>query len=78
MRGTCVESINDLREALMPPGSVPTFPSGAELEAFSGLSWAPPNIMFCWAAGCWPPPTMTTMPATMVVCLSSSGWAGQD
>ena len=47
------------------------FLSGAELEALSGLSWAPPNIMFCWAAGCWPPPTMTTMPATMVVCLSS-------
>ena len=70
-RGTCVESINDFNEALMPPGRLPTFPSGADDDAFNGLSWAPPNIMFCWAAGCWPPPTMTTMPATMVACLSS-------
>ena len=54
---------------------MPTFPSGADDDAFNGLSWAPPNIMFCWAAGCWPPPTMTTMPATMVVCRAGLGWA---
>ena len=59
----------------MPPGRLPTFPSGADDDAFNGLSWAPPNIMFCWAAGCWPPPTMTTMPATMVVCRAGLGWA---
>ena len=62
----------------MPPGRLPTFPSGADDDAFNGLSWAPPNIMFCWAAGCWPPPTMTTMPATMVARaragLRAVGW----
>ena len=67
-------SINDLREALMPPGRLPTFPSGADDDAFSGLSWAPPNIMFCWAAGCWPPPTMTTMPAPMVARARAVGY----
>ena len=59
----------------MPPGGLPTFPSGAGDDAFNGPGWAPPNIMFCWAAGCWPPPTMTTMPATMVVCRAGLGWA---